>query len=77
MKCSISLITITVICFLCTYRNFSQLSISVSDRYRRSYDSEFTAPLVMYHVWPALMEGDAVVVKGEAVTRRGAPVLTV
>ncbi|KAM3620507.1 uncharacterized protein V6R79_024653 [Siganus canaliculatus] len=41
-------------------------------KYRRSYDSEFTAPLVMHHVWPALMEGDAVVVKGEAVTRRGA-----
>ncbi|XP_042368093.1 LOW QUALITY PROTEIN: mitochondria-eating protein [Plectropomus leopardus] len=41
-------------------------------KYRRSYDSEFTAPLVMYHVWPALVEGDAVVVKGEAVTRRGA-----
>lgn len=49
---------------------------SVSDRYRRSYDSEFSAPLVMYHVWPALVEGDAVVVKGEAVTRRGAVVLT-
>ncbi|CAB1419450.1 unnamed protein product [Pleuronectes platessa] len=42
-------------------------------RYRRSYDSEFTAPLVMYHVWPALMEGNSVIVKGEAVTRRGAP----
>ncbi|KAG8003462.1 Mitochondria-eating protein [Nibea albiflora] len=42
------------------------------NKYRRSYDSEFTAPLVMHHVWPALVEGDAVVVKGEAVTRRGA-----
>lgn len=41
-------------------------------KYRRSYDSEFTAPLVAYHVWPALMEGDTVIVKGEAVTRRGA-----
>ncbi|XP_036378783.1 mitochondria-eating protein [Megalops cyprinoides] len=41
-------------------------------KYRRSYDSEFTAPLVAYHVWPALMEGDTVLVKGEAVTRRGA-----
>lgn len=41
-------------------------------RYRRSYDSEFTAPLVAYHVWPALMEEDSVIVKGEAVTRRGA-----
>lgn len=45
-------------------------------RYRRSYDSEFTAPLVAYHVWPALMEGDVVIVKGEAVTRRGALVYT-
>ncbi|XP_022607202.1 mitochondria-eating protein isoform X1 [Seriola dumerili] len=42
------------------------------NKYRRSYDSEFAAPLVMYHVWPALMEGNAVIVKGEAVTRRGA-----
>ncbi|KAK6313970.1 hypothetical protein J4Q44_G00154290 [Coregonus suidteri] len=42
------------------------------NKYRRSYDSEFTAPLVVYHVWPALVEGDCVIVKGEAVTRRGA-----
>ncbi|KAL7981766.1 hypothetical protein Chor_000823 [Crotalus horridus] len=41
-------------------------------KYRRSYDSDFTAPLVAYHVWPALMEEDSVVVKGEAVTKRGA-----
>ncbi|XP_072294743.1 mitochondria-eating protein [Eucyclogobius newberryi] len=41
-------------------------------RYRRSYDSEFSAPLVLFHVWPALMEGDIVLVKGEALTRRGA-----
>ncbi|KAK7919303.1 hypothetical protein WMY93_010587 [Mugilogobius chulae] len=41
-------------------------------RYRRSYDSEFSAPLVLYHVWPALMEGEMTLVKGEAVTRRGA-----
>lgn len=50
---------------------------ALSDRYRRSYDSEFTAPLVLHHVWPALMEGGAVVVKGEAVTRRGALVLKI
>lgn len=50
-------------------------SLSLSTRYRRSYDSEFTAPLVAYHVWPALVEGDGVIVKGEAVTRRGALVL--
>lgn len=41
------------------------------NRYRRSYDSDFTAPLVFYHVWPALMENDAVIMKGEAVTKRG------
>ncbi|XP_047421605.1 mitochondria-eating protein isoform X1 [Sciurus carolinensis] len=41
-------------------------------KYRRSYDSDFTAPLVYYHVWPALMENDCVIMKGEAVTRRGA-----
>ncbi|XP_032006823.1 mitochondria-eating protein isoform X1 [Hylobates moloch] len=41
-------------------------------KYRRSYDSDFTAPLVLYHVWPALMENDCVIMKGEAVTRRGA-----
>ncbi|OWK13795.1 hypothetical protein Celaphus_00017507, partial [Cervus elaphus hippelaphus] len=41
-------------------------------RYRRSYDSDFTAPLVFYHVWPALMENDCVIMKGEAVTKRGA-----
>ncbi|XP_015415566.1 PREDICTED: mitochondria-eating protein [Myotis davidii] len=41
-------------------------------KYRRSYDSDFTAPLVFYHVWPALMENDNVVMKGEAVTKRGA-----
>ncbi|MEE6462068.1 hypothetical protein FKM82_001479 [Ascaphus truei] len=41
-------------------------------KYRRSYDSEFTAPLVYYHVWPVLMENDTAIVKGEAVTKRGA-----
>ncbi|XP_061094813.1 mitochondria-eating protein [Conger conger] len=41
-------------------------------KYRRSYDSEFTAPMVAYHVWPALMEDDSIIMKGEAVTRRGA-----
>ncbi|CAI9564162.1 unnamed protein product, partial [Staurois parvus] len=41
-------------------------------KYRRTYDSEFTAPLVFYHVWPTLMENDVPIVKGEAVTKRGA-----
>lgn len=47
------------------------------NRYRRSYDSDFTAPLVVCHVWPALMENDSVIVKGEAVSKRGALVGTV
>nr|CAB3266515.1 mitochondria-eating protein [Phallusia mammillata] len=41
-------------------------------KYRRSYDSEFSAPLVAYHVWPALLEDCSVLIKGECVTRRGA-----
>ncbi|XP_069057510.1 mitochondria-eating protein isoform X3 [Pleurodeles waltl] len=41
-------------------------------KYRRSYDSDYTAPLVVYHVWPALIENDSVLVKGEVVTKRGA-----
>ncbi|XP_072108819.1 mitochondria-eating protein isoform X1 [Mobula birostris] len=42
------------------------------NKYRRSYDSDFTAPLVVYHIWPALVENDTVVAKGEAFTKRGA-----
>lgn len=45
-------------------------------RYRRSYDSQFTAAVVKYHVWPALVEGDVVLIKGEAVTKRAALVPT-
>lgn len=41
-------------------------------RYHRSYDSEFSAPLVNHHVWPCLMQGLKVLAKGEACTRRGA-----
>uniref|UniRef100_A0A4X2KTF9 Mitochondria-eating protein n=1 Tax=Vombatus ursinus TaxID=29139 RepID=A0A4X2KTF9_VOMUR len=41
-------------------------------KYRRSCDSDFTAPLVFYHVWPALMENEIIIMKGEAVTKRGA-----
>ncbi|XP_064636266.1 mitochondria-eating protein-like isoform X3 [Lineus longissimus] len=41
-------------------------------KYRRAYDSEFTAPLVNHHVWPCLLQGTHVITKGEAVTRRGA-----
>ncbi|XP_029443689.1 mitochondria-eating protein isoform X4 [Rhinatrema bivittatum] len=41
-------------------------------KYRRSFDSDFSAPLVLYHIWPALQENDCIIMKGEAVTRRGA-----
>lgn len=43
-----------------------------STKYRRSYDSEYTAPLVNHHIWPSLMQGARVIMKGECVTRRGA-----
>ncbi|CAF0750238.1 unnamed protein product [Adineta ricciae] len=43
-----------------------------STKYRRSYDSEYGAPLVDHHVWPALMQGGRVVTTGEACTKRGA-----
>ncbi|KAK6173931.1 hypothetical protein SNE40_017300 [Patella caerulea] len=42
------------------------------NKYRRSYDSEYTAPLVNHHIWPCLQQGIRVLVKGEALTRRGA-----
>ncbi|XP_022092817.1 mitochondria-eating protein-like [Acanthaster planci] len=43
-------------------------------KYRRSYDSEYSAPLVSHYVWPALQEvlTGKILLKGEAVTRRGA-----
>lgn len=44
-------------------------------KYRRSYDSEWTAPLVSYYLWPALTQGYKVVVRGEAVTRRSSSVI--
>ena len=41
-------------------------------RYRRTYDSDFVAPLVNHHVWPCLMQGLCVLARGEACTKRGA-----
>ncbi|CAH1777574.1 unnamed protein product [Owenia fusiformis] len=41
-------------------------------KYRRSYDSEYTAPLVNHHIWPCLQQSTKVLMKGEANTRRGA-----
>ncbi|NXY16470.1 MIEAP protein, partial [Atrichornis clamosus] len=39
-------------------------------KYYRSFDSDFTANFVAYHLWPALMENGVVIVKGEVVTKR-------
>ncbi|XP_020903530.1 mitochondria-eating protein isoform X2 [Exaiptasia diaphana] len=39
-------------------------------RYRRAYNSEFSATVVHHFVWPALMREGKVVAKGEVVTRR-------
>ncbi|KAI0216399.1 Mitochondria-eating protein [Lamellibrachia satsuma] len=41
-------------------------------KYRRSYDSEFSAPLVNHHIWPCLVQGIRVLMKGECCSRRGA-----
>ncbi|KAF4790458.1 hypothetical protein TURU_141473 [Turdus rufiventris] len=41
--------------------------------YYRSFDSDFSASFVAYHIWPALMENDAVIVKGEVVTKNMIP----
>ena len=45
-------------------------------KYRRTYDSEYIAPLVNHHVWPCLMQGYRVISKGEACTRRGSSVVS-
>jgi len=42
------------------------------NRYRRSYDSEYSAPLINHHIWPCLMQGVCVLARGEACTKRGA-----
>ncbi|NXC26112.1 MIEAP protein, partial [Campylorhamphus procurvoides] len=39
-------------------------------KYYRNSDSDFTAAFVAYHIWPALVEDDVVIVKGEVVTKR-------
>lgn len=45
------------------------------NKYRRSYDSEYSAPLVAHYIWPALLDTTGrVLLKGEAVTRRGASI---
>lgn len=42
-------------------------------RYRRTYDSEFSATTIDYFVWPALIRERKVVAKGEVVTKRISP----
>ncbi|XP_054646951.1 mitochondria-eating protein [Dunckerocampus dactyliophorus] len=44
----------------------------ISSKYRRSHDSDLSSQCVMYHIWPALMQGNTVRTKGEAVTRGAA-----
>ena len=39
-------------------------------RYRRTYDSEFSATTIEYFVWPALIRNGKVICKGEVVTKR-------
>ncbi|CAF1251308.1 unnamed protein product, partial [Didymodactylos carnosus] len=50
----------------------SDAEVFNDSKYRRSYDSEYSAPLVDHHVWPCLMQGTKTIVKGEACTKRGA-----
>jgi hypothetical protein len=40
-----------------------QNKIKKKCRYRRSYDSDYSAWLVDHHVWPALMKGAHVIAK--------------
>ena len=49
---------------------FLFLIFSCFSRYKRSLDSEFSAPLVNFYIWPCLVQDGQVVVKGEACTKR-------
>lgn len=50
----------------------SEAEVFDETKYRRSFDSEYSAPLVNHHIWPALTQGARTIVKGEACTKRGA-----
>ncbi|XP_070554455.1 mitochondria-eating protein-like [Ptychodera flava] len=51
----------------------SDAEVYDESKYRRSYDSEYTAPLISHFIWPSLLDYTGkVLLKGEAVTRRGA-----
>ena len=62
-----------------TYCSIEMLIFSKKNnfRYRRTYDSEFSAPLVNHHIWPCLMQEGRVVIKGEACTLRGASLVRI
>jgi hypothetical protein len=53
----------------------ASLELFDESKYRRSYDSDFSAPLVTHHIWPCLMLGTRIVMKGEACAIRGAALL--
>lgn len=59
-----------------TFATFWCWSLPYPSRYRRSYDSEYSAPLVSHHIWPCLMQAGRVLMKGEACTRRGASMVS-
>lgn len=50
----------------------ASLELFDDTRYRRSYDSDLAAPLVTHHIWPCLLMGSRVLMKGEACAIRGA-----
>lgn len=41
-----------------------------STKYRRTFDSDVMAPLVLFHVWPCLTQDNRVIAKGEAHTAK-------
>lgn len=50
----------------------ASLELFDDSKYRMSYDSDLAAPLVTYHIWPCLIQGLRVMMKGEACAIRGA-----
>lgn len=48
----------------------SEYELYDASKYRRSFDSDSSAALVLFHVWPCLVQGKRVVAKGEAYTAK-------
>lgn len=48
----------------------SEYELYDASKYRRSFDSDVSAALVLFHVWPCLVQGKRVVAKGEAYTAK-------